>query len=80
MSKAYKFNQGSLIKILLHSAKFPSSSANGLLLGRATGIAPGSPRPSGQESNIEVLDTIPLFHTFLTLAPSLEVALCEVRK
>ena len=60
-----------LLKILLHSAKYPAASINGVLVGEAS--------ISGEDDEVvHVVDAIPLFHSFLTLAPSLEAALCQV--
>ena len=70
------------LKILLHSAKYPSSSVNGVLLGEA--IAEASSQAAAPNthdegpSSVHVIDAIPLFHSFLTLAPSLETALFQV--
>ncbi|EIE26459.1 chlorophyll antenna size regulatory protein [Coccomyxa subellipsoidea C-169] len=61
-----------ILKILLHAAKYPSASINGVLLGRE------SPSASDGEAALLVVDAIPLFHSFLTLAPSLETALLQV--
>ena len=61
-----------ILKILLHAAKYPSASINGVLLGRE------APRASDGEAAIHIVDAIPLFHSFLTLAPSLETALLQV--
>ena len=70
------------LKILLHSAKYPSSSVNGVLLGPspAEASSQGSAPNTHDEgpSSVHVTDAIPLFHSFLTLAPSLETALFQV--
>ena len=68
-----------VLKILLHSAKYPSSAVNGVLLGRSS--TEGSSQTAGahdRDSSLHVTDVIPLFHSFLTLAPSLETALVQV--
>lgn len=62
-----------LLKILLHAAKHPSCTVNGVLLGsehQATG--------SGEEREARVTDIVPLFHASHHLAPPLEVALAQV--
>ena len=59
-----------VLKILLHSAKYPAASINGILVGTIS--------ISGDEEEVHIIDAYPLFHSFLTLAPSLEAALCQV--
>ncbi|BDA40952.1 ER membrane protein complex subunit 8 [Coccomyxa sp. Obi] len=81
---SYSVDRLAILKILLHSAKYPSASINGLLLGKV--LASGAPNGSGEahasgsdgEPALHIIDAIPLFHSFLTLAPSLETALCQV--
>ena len=68
MSPGYSCDQTAILKVLLHSAKYPAHSVNGVLLGRVT--------PNKQ--TVEIVDAIPLLHSFLTLAPSLETALVQV--
>ena len=58
-----------LLKILLHAAKFPQSSINGVLLGSAD--ASGS---------VTVSEVVPLFHITSTLAAPVEVALAQVER
>ena len=70
------------LKILLHSAKYPSSSVNGVLLGHSPAEAASqaaAPKTHDEgPASVHVTDAIPLFHSFLTLAPSLETALFQV--
>ena len=54
-------------KILLHAAKYPHCAVNGVLIAEKT---------KGKE--LKVVDSIPLFHLSLTLAPMMEVALTQV--
>lgn len=71
-----------VLKILLHSAKFPSSAVNGVLLGRSSAEASEEALASSTHdghSSVHVTDAIPLFHSFLTLAPSIETALVQAR-
>ena len=56
-----------LIKILLHAAKFPHLTVNGILLGVSS------------ESGINVTDIIPLFHNSIQLAMPTEIALNQVK-
>ena len=62
-------NSTAFVKLLLHAAKYPHCSVNGLLL-----------RKQSKDINPDVLvkDCIPLFHLNLTLLPMLEVALSQV--
>ena len=57
--------------MLLHAAKYPHCSVNGIFLRRQT----KEPNP-----DVTVKDCIPLFHLNLTLLPMLEVALSQVSK
>merc|ERR1719347_42230 len=55
----------------MHSARFPSSAINGLLLSTKDSIKPGT-------RIIHYTDCIPLFHMGTGLAPMVEVALAQV--
>ncbi len=68
MSPVYSFDQTALLKVLLHSAKYPAASVNGVLLGRV----------KSDSKTVDIVDAIPLLHSFLTLAPALETALVQV--
>ena len=68
MSPVYACDQSAILKILLHSAKYPSASVNGVLLGRV----------KSDKKTVEIVDAIPLLHSFLSLAPALETALVQV--
>lgn len=56
-------------KMFLHLSKYPHSSCNGLLLSRAGGA---------DRQRMHYVDCIPLFHSSLSLAPSLEIALFQI--
>lgn len=56
-----------LVKLLLHAAKYSSSTINGILLGQM-----------GNGQDIYVSDVIPLFHTATNLAMPTEIALSMV--
>ena len=57
-------------KPLLHAAKYPHCAVNGLLL---------SEYQKHRDSKVlKIADAIPLFHSSLTLAPMMEVALTMV--
>ncbi len=57
-----------LLKVLMHAAKHPHLSVNGVLLGTTSG-------PAG---DVQVSDSIPLFHNSLALAAPTEIALTLV--
>lgn len=54
-------------KLFLHLAKYPHSACNGVFLSRKS-----SP------TKIELVDCIPLFHSSLSLAPGVEIALNQI--
>ena len=58
-------------KLFLHLAKYPHSACNGVLLAKKQAAA-------GAGGKIEYVDCVPLFHSSLTLAPGLEVALSQI--
>ena len=58
------------VKPLLHAAKYPHCSVNGLLLAE---------RQKHRDGKIlRIIDAVPMFHQSLTLAPMMEVALTMV--
>ena len=73
MSSGYAAEPVALLKALLHAAKYPHASVNGLLLGKR--VEGGE----GGEPATRIVDAVPLFHAGLTLAPMLEVALAQAR-
>ena len=58
-------------KMLLHAAKYPHCSVNGVLLAEDT--------KAKEKKVIRFVDCVPLFHLSLTLAPMLEAALLQVQ-
>ena len=58
-------------KMMMHAAKYPCYSINGLLLSKASSLASGS-------KLIKYVDCIPLFHINSGLSPMVEVALAQV--
>ncbi len=62
-------NQLAYCKIVLHLAKYPHLSVNGILL---------SKRGRNTQAAIHVVDCIPLFHSSLTLAPPFEIAMNQI--
>lgn len=60
-------NKLAYCKLFLHLAKYPHSSCNGVLLSRKI-----------NNNKIEFVDCIPLFHSSLSLAPGVEIALTQI--
>ncbi|XP_074644898.1 ER membrane protein complex subunit 8-like [Tubulanus polymorphus] len=63
-------NTRAYCKMLLHAAKYPHCSVNGLLLSQKS--------KEKETKHLNFVDCIPLFHLSLTLAPMLEVALAQI--
>ena len=57
-------------KLFLHLAKYPHLSCNGVLLIKKSSTA--------AHNQINFVDCVPLFHSSLTLTPSLEIALSQI--
>ena len=66
MDKPSVLSDVAYLKLVLHCAKYPDRSVNGLLLGKEL------------ESTVQISDCIPLFHQHTT-APMLEAAVQMVR-
>ncbi|ESO08049.1 hypothetical protein HELRODRAFT_156641 [Helobdella robusta] len=64
-------NARSFVKPLLHAAKYPHCYINGVFLAEC-------PKQKDGKVVLEIKDCIPLFHSHLTLAPMLEVALIQI--
>ena len=65
-------NKTAYCKLFLHLAKYPHLSCNGLFLTRK------QQQEQNENTKLEYVDCIPLFHSSLSLAPSLEVALFQI--
>jgi Uncharacterised protein family (UPF0172) len=83
MSKTYSADNTALLKILLHSAKYATSSVNGVLLGKITSSTEDAKDSAagsslGQHSEVAVFDVVPLGHSYLSLAPLYEICLLQV--
>ncbi|XP_021339921.1 ER membrane protein complex subunit 8-like [Mizuhopecten yessoensis] len=57
-------------KLLLHAAKYPHCSVNGVLLAENS--------KSKEHRNLRFVDCVPLFHLTLGLSPMLEAALLQI--
>ena len=72
-------------KILMHAAKYPSSSINGLLLSKVEIVTQDFPiitaslQVGGGRQPVKYVDCIPMLHINTGLAPMAEVALAQVR-
>lgn len=72
-------DSAALLKILLHGAKYPAAPINGLLLGTATQSAGGTESAAETgDASLQIVDAVPLFHSFLHLSMPLETALLQV--
>ncbi|CAI2733521.1 unnamed protein product [Schistosoma spindalis] len=67
MSAAVHIGELPFLKMVLHAAKHPESSVNGILLS-----------DQNHDSQIIITDYIPLFHSVINLTPMLETALYHV--
>ncbi len=67
MAAAYSVAEDAYLTVLLHAAKYPSCSVNGVLLGR---------KADGKGWNVSA--AVPLFHHSQALAPCVETALSQV--
>ena len=84
MSRQYSLDRNALLKILLHSLKFPTTPVSGFLLGeeRAGGALPGGSTSAGGASRatLHIYDAAPVTHTFLTLSLPLDIALAQLQE
>ncbi|PZC78742.1 ER membrane protein complex subunit 8/9 homolog [Helicoverpa armigera] len=60
-------------KIILHAAKYPHCAVNGVLLADATKIRDGA-----KNQDLDIVDTVPLFHHSHYLSPMAEIALTQI--
>lgn len=60
-------------KIILHAAKYPHCAVNGVLLATATKGKDGS-----RNQDMEIVDSIPMFHHSHYVSPMAEIALTQV--
>jgi len=63
-------NAKAYVKPILHAAKYPHCAVNGVLLAELTKNKDGKV--------VKLVDAVPLFHSSLTLAPMMEIALTQV--
>ncbi|KAF8314814.1 uncharacterized protein EI90DRAFT_3089514 [Cantharellus anzutake] len=63
MTIMYSISNTAYIKLILHAAKYPHATVNGVLLGSKSG------------NEVSVIDTIPLLHHWTSLSPMMEIGL-----
>ncbi|KAK6149427.1 hypothetical protein DH2020_016952 [Rehmannia glutinosa] len=62
----YEIHQNAYIKLVLHALNHRTSAVNAVLLGRSAAAA------------VEIVDSVPLFHSQIGLLPPLEIALSMI--
>ncbi|CAH0584524.1 unnamed protein product [Chrysodeixis includens] len=67
------FETAAYAKMILHAAKYPHCAVNGVLLADATKIRDGA-----KNQDVDIVDTVPLFHHSHYLSPMAEVALTQI--
>ncbi|XVF04654.1 hypothetical protein REPUB_Repub05bG0103400 [Reevesia pubescens] len=67
----YEISQNAYIELVLHALKHKTMAVNGVLLGRVN---------LQNENAVEIIDSVPLFHSNLALLPPLEIALIMVEE
>lgn len=68
MASEFVISPKALYKLLFHAFKHPAFSVNGVFLGK----------DGGAEGPVRVEDAVPMFHSRLTVAMPLEVALAQI--
>eukprot|EP00250_Pteridium_aquilinum_P000937 c11121_g1_i1 orf=141-758(+) len=67
----YEIADKAYIKAVLHAVKHKTCAVNGLLIGRVKG-------DGVDDFSLQIVESVPLFHTHLALLPMLEIALLQV--
>ncbi|KAL3851115.1 hypothetical protein ACJIZ3_012997 [Penstemon smallii] len=65
----YEIHQNAYIKLILHALKHRTSAVNAVLLGRST-----------TAGVVEIVESVPLFHSQIGLLPPLEIALIMIEE
>lgn len=65
----YEIHQNAYVKLVLHALKHRTSAVNGVLVGRLSG-----------DDTVEIVDSVPLFHSQIGLLPPLEIALIMIEE
>lgn len=86
MSRQYVADRTAVLKILLHSLKFPTTGVCGFLLGDEkiappppSASPPSSPRAVAGRKTLHIFDAVPVAHNFLALTLPLELALAQLQ-
>ncbi|XP_073151121.1 ER membrane protein complex subunit 8/9 homolog [Henckelia pumila] len=66
----YEIHQTAYIKLVLHALKHRTSAVNAVLLGRSAAFG----------NSVEIIDSVPLFHSQIGLLPPLEIALTMIEE
>ncbi|CAN4084723.1 unnamed protein product [Withania somnifera] len=66
----YEIHQNAYIKLILHALKHKTSSVSGVLLGRI----------SSNGDSVEIVESVPLFHSQIGLLPPLEISLIMIEE
>ncbi|PIN20630.1 putative COX4 protein [Handroanthus impetiginosus] len=66
----YEIHQDAYIKLVLHALKHRTSAVNGVLIGRSAAAG----------ATVEIVDSVPLFHSQIGLLPALEIALIMIEE
>ncbi|PRQ35124.1 putative ER membrane protein complex subunit 8/9 [Rosa chinensis] len=66
----YEITQNAYIKLVLHALKHKTSAVNGILVSRV----------SPKNDVVEIIDSVPLFHSQLGLLPQLEISLILIEE
>ncbi|XP_055808847.1 ER membrane protein complex subunit 8/9 homolog [Solanum dulcamara] len=66
----YEIHQNAYIKLILHASKHKNSAVNGILVGRV----------SGDAAVVEIVESVPLFHSQIGVLPPLEIALIMIEE
>lgn len=67
----FEIGEKAYIKAVLHAVKHKTCAVNGLLIGRVNG-------DGVEDFSLQIVESVPLFHTHLALLPMLELALLQV--
>ncbi|KAG8365165.1 hypothetical protein BUALT_Bualt18G0075900 [Buddleja alternifolia] len=66
----FEIHQNAYIKLILHALKHRTAAVNGVLLGRS----------AADGGTVEIVDSVPLFHSQIGLLPPLEIALIMIEE
>lgn len=76
---SYVFDRNAALKILLHALKYPTTGVCGYLLGEDRETQEKGTAGDSFATVVHITDAVPVLHNFLTLTPSLEIALTQIQ-